>query len=66
MSHKERNEVRASYTHMAEFLEERKRMMHWWSDYIELNRQQHISPYDYGQMTKQKGAEDNVLLFKQA
>lgn len=66
MSHKERNEVRASYTHMAEFLEERKRMMHWWSDYIELNRQQHISPYDYGQMTKQKGAEDNVILFKQA
>lgn len=66
MSHKERNEVRGSYTHMAEFLEERKRMMHWWSSYIELNRQQHITPYDYGQMTKQQWADDSIIQFRQA
>lgn len=66
MSHKERNEVRGSYTHMAEFLEERKRMMTFWSNYIELNRQQHISPYEYGQRVKQERADDSVIQFRQA
>ena len=56
MSHKERDEVRGSYTHMAEFLEERRSMMNWWSNYLEQNRQQHITPHDYGQIIKQQNS----------
>jgi len=35
MSHKERNNVRAAYTHKAEFLEERRMIMTWWSRFLE-------------------------------
>ena len=34
MSHQERNSVRAAYIHKAEYLEVRKEMMQWWSDYL--------------------------------
>ena len=34
LAHIERNKVRAAY-HRSEYLEERKRMMQWWADYIE-------------------------------
>ncbi|OCT22404.1 hypothetical protein A6E19_16135 [Pseudomonas putida] len=37
MSHKERNDVRAAYTHKAEFLEERRMIMTWWSRLQALN-----------------------------
>lgn len=63
MSHKERNEVRGAYTHMAEFLAERKSMMNWWSDYLDHNRQQFISPYDYGQIIKQQASHKNLIDF---
>ena len=45
MSHQERNAVRASYTHKAEYLEARKAMMQWWSDYIDCCRLKFIAPY---------------------
>ena len=35
MSHKERNNVRAAYTHKAEFLEEHRMIMTWWSRFLE-------------------------------
>lgn len=35
LSHMERNGVRAAYTHHARYLEERRRMMIWWADYLE-------------------------------
>ncbi|WP_278385999.1 tyrosine-type recombinase/integrase, partial [Alteromonas mediterranea] len=35
LSHMERNGVRAAYTHHARYLEERKEMMQWWSDYLD-------------------------------
>ncbi|AXI02607.1 tyrosine-type recombinase/integrase [Aquirhabdus parva] len=54
MSHKERNEVRGAYTHMAEFLEERRSMMNWWSDYLDQNRQEHTTPHDYGLIIKER------------
>lgn len=63
MSHKERNEVRGAYTHMAEFLAERKSMMNWWSDYLDHNRQQFISPYDYGQIVKQQASHKSLIDF---
>lgn len=47
MSHQERNGVRQAYTHQAEFLKERRLMMQWWADYLDANRQRHISPYDF-------------------
>ena len=63
MSHKERNEVRGAYTHMAEFLEERRSMMNWWSDYLDQNRLEHITPHDYGQMPKQQSTTSNMISF---
>lgn len=33
MSHQENNNVRAAYIHKAEYLDARKAMMQWWSDY---------------------------------
>jgi integrase len=63
MSHKERDGVRESYTHMAEFLEERRSMMDWWSDYLDQNRQEYISPHDYGLLIKQQRRHDNLVRF---
>ena len=34
LAHAERNKVRAAY-HRAEYLDERRRMMQWWGDYLE-------------------------------
>ena len=34
LAHAERNKVRTAYTHAAEFLAERKRMMQAWTDYL--------------------------------
>ncbi|MBV7480340.1 integrase arm-type DNA-binding domain-containing protein [Pseudomonas sp. PDM31] len=47
MSHQERNKVRGAYTHLAEHLQQRRLMMQWWADYLDANRQQHITPYDF-------------------
>ncbi|MCE6007910.1 tyrosine-type recombinase/integrase [Acinetobacter soli] len=47
MSHQERNSVRLAYTHKAEFLEERRTMLNWWSDYLDATKETSISPYDY-------------------
>ena len=45
MSHKERNNVRAAYTHKAEFLEERRMIMTWWSRFLKANHDDHpLSP----------------------
>ncbi|QOL15370.1 tyrosine-type recombinase/integrase [Dickeya dianthicola] len=47
MSHQERNGVRATYIHRAEFLEERKLMLQWWADFLDANRENPVSPFDY-------------------
>ncbi|KFX21159.1 hypothetical protein JV35_08200 [Pectobacterium betavasculorum] len=41
MSHQERNSVRAAYIHKAEYLDARKVMMQWWSDYPEKDMLRH-------------------------
>lgn len=46
MSHQERNEVRAAYVHLAQHMQERRRMMQWWSDYMHANSECHVAPYD--------------------
>ena len=50
MSHQERNGVRAAYIHKAEHLEERRLMLQWWADYLEVNREAAISPFDYAKI----------------
>ena len=34
LSHQERNGVRAAYIHHAQYLDDRKKMMQWWADYL--------------------------------
>jgi len=35
LSHLERNKVKGAYTYHAEFMKERKKIMEWWSDYLD-------------------------------
>jgi len=51
MSHKERNNVWAAYTHKAEFLEERRMIMTWWSRFLEANREDHVTPHEFAKQT---------------
>lgn len=62
MSHQERDQVRLAYTHQAEYLEERKAMLNWWSNYLEANQVEYISPYDFTQQL----LSDDVINFKYA
>ncbi|KNC90884.1 tyrosine-type recombinase/integrase [Trabulsiella odontotermitis] len=50
MSHQERNGVRAAYVHKAEFIDERKLMLQWWADFLDANREQSVSPFDYAKI----------------
>lgn len=48
MSHEERNKVVGAYTHMAQFMEERRLVMNWWSSYLEyLDVKSYVSPYQF-------------------
>ncbi|EMO5257996.1 TPA: integrase arm-type DNA-binding domain-containing protein [Proteus mirabilis] len=47
MSHQERNSVRAAYIHKAEHIEERRLMVQWWADYLDVNREKEISPFSF-------------------
>lgn len=47
MSHIERNSVRAAYIHLAEHLDERKLMLQWWADYLDANKERHITPFEF-------------------
>lgn len=43
LAHSERNEVSAAYNH-AMYLEQRREMMQWWSDYIDMRRPAAANP----------------------
>ncbi|MGB4074585.1 tyrosine-type recombinase/integrase [Pseudomonas sp.] len=62
MSHQERNGVRAAYIHKAEHIEERRLMMQWWADYLDANRERHVTPYDFAN----RSAANVVPLTKRA
>ncbi|WP_180178646.1 integrase arm-type DNA-binding domain-containing protein [Acinetobacter sp. YH01005] len=48
MSHQERNDVVGAYTHVAEYMLERKKMMDWWSRYLQdIAVKGFVSPYSY-------------------
>lgn len=55
MSHQERNSVRAAYTHKAEYIQERRLMLQWWSDYLDANREKHITPHDFANQWRSAG-----------
>ncbi|HEO1691711.1 TPA: tyrosine-type recombinase/integrase [Citrobacter freundii] len=50
MSHMERNSVRAAYIHKAEHLDERRLMLQWWADFIDVNREKAVSPFDFAKI----------------
>ncbi|CAJ0995382.1 hypothetical protein SODG_005526 [Sodalis praecaptivus] len=53
MSHMERNSVRAAaYIHKAEHLDERKLMLQWWADFLDANRENGITPFDYAKINR--------------
>ena len=64
MSHQERNGVRAAYVHKAEFIEERRLMCQWWSDYLDANRKEHITPYDFAHPEEKESANVVALARK--
>jgi len=52
MSHQERNNVRAAYTHKAEHLPERRLMVQWWADYLDNCRAGFVTPYEFSHPEK--------------
>lgn len=50
MSHQERNSVRAAYIHKAEHLDERRLMMQWWADFLDANKKNAVSPFDFAKV----------------
>ncbi|WP_338804871.1 integrase arm-type DNA-binding domain-containing protein [Xenorhabdus griffiniae] len=47
LSHIERKDARAAYIHTSKHLEERRLMVQWWADYLDANKEIHITPYDF-------------------
>ncbi|OCG10249.1 integrase [Gilliamella sp. wkB178] len=47
MSHQERNGVRAAYIHKAQHIEERKKMVQWWANYLDSIRTEFVMPYEF-------------------
>ena len=49
LAHIERNKVRGAYTYHAEYMDERRKMMQWWSDYLERQeKQNNVIPAKFG------------------
>jgi integrase len=63
LSHIERNNVRAAYIHTSEHLDERRLMIQWWADYLDANREGHVTPFDYAKLHNRQALEngDNVV-----
>jgi len=45
MSHQERNSIRAAYIYKTEYLDARKAMMQWWSDYLDECSKGYVLPF---------------------
>lgn len=53
MSHKEKNAVVDAYTHIAEYLEERRKIMSVWSSWLgSIENGEYVTPYLYGKFIK--------------
>lgn len=47
LSHSERNNVRAAYIHTSDHLDERILMVQWWAEYLDINKCERITPFDF-------------------
>ncbi|WP_312449372.1 tyrosine-type recombinase/integrase [Mixta calida] len=47
MSHMEKNNVRAAYTHKAKHLGQRRLMLQWWADFLDANKNYMVRPFDF-------------------
>ncbi|ECF9711162.1 integrase arm-type DNA-binding domain-containing protein [Salmonella enterica] len=54
LSHSERNNVRAAYIHTSEHLDERRLMVQWWADYLDISKHSQVTPYEFGNTLKVK------------
>jgi len=52
LRYSERNNVRAAYIHTSEHLDERRLMVQWWADYLDYNRSDIISPFDFAKKVR--------------
>ncbi|WP_316677621.1 phage integrase central domain-containing protein [uncultured Tolumonas sp.] len=50
LAHAERNKVRAAY-HRAQYLDERRKLLQWWADFLESQAGGNIVPINFGQTT---------------
>lgn len=46
LAHAERNKVRAAY-HRAEYLDERRKMMQWWADFLDSHQGVNVRPVNF-------------------
>lgn len=51
LSHSERHNVPAAYTHTSEHLEKRQLMVQWWADFIDYNRFKVITAFEFAKST---------------
>lgn len=65
MSHRERGSVRAAYVHRAEHMQERRRMLQWWADYLDTCKTAYIAPMILNGLTKQTESTQQTKLPKQ-
>ena len=50
LAHAERNKVRAAY-HRAQYLDERRKLLQWWADFLESQEGGNIVPVNFNQIT---------------
>lgn len=63
MSHKENDATVDAYTHIAEYLEERKKIMSVWSNWLErIENKEYIKPYKYGKEIKEQDFQELSLM----
>lgn len=55
LSHVERKKVKAAYMHTSEYIEERRLMLQWWADYLDANRSESISPFEFAKLVGKGG-----------
>ncbi|MFD2448811.1 tyrosine-type recombinase/integrase [Vogesella fluminis] len=46
LAHAERNKVRAAY-HRAEYLDERRKLMQWWADFLDAQQGVNVRPVNF-------------------
>ena len=50
LAHAERNQVRAAY-HRAEYLDDRRKLLQWWADYLEAQEGGNVLPVNFNRVT---------------